>query len=279
MLRSVNLSHLLTAEHNAATWVIFCRDELVVKLSSYHLPSSDILNEKDLAEYHSDVLQLFDLQAQPLPIFVIDLGAQSIHLEQHEFASLRQVMMHAETGAFDQIGRAWQLVHFYRTHRFCGRCGSSMTRVKWETAMHCHACAHRCYPRVSPCVIVAVYRDDEILLAMNARHVKTGMYSILAGFVESGESLEQAVAREVFEEVGVEVCDIEYQGSQPWPFPHALMMGYIAKWKSGELKPDQKEIVEANWFSVSNLPLIPPKFSIAGRLIEEVVSLTRSGNE
>lgn len=279
MLRPVSVTQVSTATLQSAIWVIFYKEEILVQASTFTLPKSDILHEKDLVEYHNDTFQLFDLQSQPLPIFVIDLGAQCLSLKGYEFASLRQVMMTVENSSFEGIGRSWQLIHFYRTHQFCGRCGSKMTRVKWETAMHCQRCSHRCYPRVSPCVIVAVYRDNEILLALNARHVKTGMYSILAGFVESGESLEQAVAREIFEEVGVKVCDIEYQGSQPWPFPHSLMMGYIAKWESGEVKPDQKEIAEANWFSVSNLPLIPSSFSIAGHLIEKVVNMNHANGE
>jgi NAD+ diphosphatase len=144
-----------------------------------------------------------------------------------------------------------------------------MDRVAWEMAMHCHTCQHRSYPRVSPCIIVAIRRDNQILLAQGERQKESGFFSILAGFVESGETLEQAVHREVFEEVGIKVKNVEYFSSQPWPFPHSLMVGYIAEHDSGDIVVDGKEIIEADWFNIDNLPIVPPKFSIAGRLIEE----------
>jgi NAD+ diphosphatase len=207
-----------------------------------------------------------------MPYYVVDLGAETPDSDEFELVSLRQVMMNTEHSAFDVIGRAWQYVHFFRTHRFCGQCGSTTTKVSWETAVQCTRCDHRSYPRVSPCVIIAIYRDNQILLAKSTRHLKTGMYSTIAGFVESGESLENAVAREIFEEVGVRVTDIEYFGSQPWPFPHALMVGYLAKWESGDIQIDDHEIADAQWYDVDDLPLTPPKFSIAGQLIETVVN-------
>ena len=169
---------------------------------------------------------------------------------------------------FPLVSRAWQVALFLRTHRFCGQCGSKMTRVDWELATHCHHCQHRCYPRISPCIIVAIRKGDQILLA-HGRHHKNAMYSTLAGFVESGETLEQAVHREVFEEVGVRVENLRYFGSQPWPFPHSLMCGFLADFKSGDIKVDEKEILAADWFSMDELPNIPPVFSIAGQLIQQ----------
>jgi len=141
--------------------------------------------------------------------------------------------------------------------------------VSWEMAMHCHTCQHRSYPRVSPCIIVAIRHQNKILLAQGPQHLKSGFFSTLAGFVESGETLEEAVHREVFEEVGVKIKNVEYFNSQPWPFPHSLMVGYLAEFESGDIVVDGKEILKADWFDIDNLPIVPPKFSIAGRLIEE----------
>ena len=123
------------------------------------------------------------------------------------------------------------------------------------------------YPRLAPAVIMLVERGDEILLGRSP-HFLPGMYSTLAGFVEPGETLEHAVAREVAEEVGVRVKDVRYFGSQPWPFPNSLMVGFRAAWESGEIVIDEREIEDAAWFTAGNLPLIPPGISIARALID-----------
>ncbi|MFC7002798.1 NAD(+) diphosphatase [Pseudobowmanella zhangzhouensis] len=147
-----------------------------------------------------------------------------------------------------------------------------MQRIDWELATQCSRCSHRCYPRISPCVIVAIRKDKQILLAQGTRHTN-GMYSTLAGFVESGETLEQAVHREVFEEVGIRVTNLRYFSSQPWPFPHSLMVGFLADYAGGEITPEPKEIADAKWFDADKLPLIPPTFSIAGHLIQHTLAL------
>jgi len=123
------------------------------------------------------------------------------------------------------------------------------------------------YPRIAPAVIVLVRRGAEALLARGARF-PLPFFSTLAGFVEIGETLEQTVAREIREEVGIEVADIRYFGSQPWPFPHSLMVGFHAEWAGGELRLQETEIVEAQWFRADALPPIPPRLSIARRLID-----------
>ena len=137
--------------------------------------------------------------------------------------------------------------------------------------MHCHSCQHRCFPRISPCIIVAIKRQGEILLAHGRNHPQ-GIYSILAGFVESGETLEQAVHREVGEEVGIKVNNLCYFNSQPWPFPHSLMVGFLADYESGELEVDGVEILDAKWFAPDSLPPIPPSFSVAGQLIQKTLA-------
>jgi len=177
-------------------------------------------------------------------------------------------------GSVDEVtwvvaGRAVQLVEWVRTHRFCGRCGGPTQQAPGERARRCPSCGLLAFPRLAPAVIVLVERDDgRALLARNVRF-PPDMYSCLAGFVEPGETLEQTVVREVREEVGVEVHDLRYMASQPWPFPHSLMLGFTARWKAGELAVDGKEIEEARWFSRDDLPGIPPRMSIARRLIDD----------
>jgi len=168
---------------------------------------------------------------------------------------------------FLMAARAKQVAEFMATHRYCGRCGSRMQAVDWELAMQCHHCDHRCYPRISPCIIVAITKGEQILLARSKRH-PAGLYSVLAGFVETGESLEQALAREVMEEAGIEVKNIRYVASQPWPFPHSLMCGYTAEWAAGDLHIDPIELEHGDWFAFDQLPSIPNEGTIAHRLIQ-----------
>jgi len=144
---------------------------------------------------------------------------------------------------------------------------SSIENEKTERAKECPQCGLLHFPRLAPAIIVLVERDQEFLLA-RSRHFLPGMYSVLAGFVEPGESLEEAVVREVKEEVGVDIKDIKYFGSQPWPFPHSLMIGFTATYAGGEISLNDSEIEDAGWFTVNNLPRIPGKISIARKLID-----------
>jgi NAD+ diphosphatase len=165
-------------------------------------------------------------------------------------------------------GRAVQILLWDQTHRFCGRCGAATVNAPAERAKLCPRCGLLSFPRLSPAVIMLVQRGDELLLARN-RAFADGFFSVLAGFVEPGESLEEAVAREVREEVGLEVRDIRYFGSQPWPFPNSLMIGFTAQYAGGEIQPQAEEIVEAAWYSRrGELPRLPGKLSIARRLID-----------
>jgi NAD+ diphosphatase len=168
---------------------------------------------------------------------------------------------------FRMAGMANQLVEWASTHRFCGRCATRTERVAGERAMRCPSCSLLAYPRITPAVIMLVRRGDEALLARGTRF-PLPFYSALAGFVEVGESLEEAVAREIREEVGLEVSGVRYFGSQPWPFPHSLMVAFTAEWAGGEVVLDEKEIVDAQWFRADALPTIPPHLSIARRLID-----------
>lgn len=166
-------------------------------------------------------------------------------------------------------GRAEQIVNYERTHRYCGRCATATLSVEADRGRKCPNCGHMAFPRLSPAMIVLVERDDHALLAWGTQFPGR-FFSTLAGFVEPGESLEDAVAREVKEEVSVAVRDVTYFGSQPWPFPHSLMCGFVCQWESGEIDIDPTEIVEADWFTPDDLPPCPRGgMSIAGWLIDD----------
>lgn len=164
-------------------------------------------------------------------------------------------------------GRAIQIIAWERDHQFCGRCGAPTEHVTGERARRCPECELVSYPRLSPAIIVLIERGNRILLA-RGHAFAPGRFGIIAGFVEPGESLEEAVQREVREEINIELHDVEYFGSQPWPFPHGIMIGFRANHLRGEISIDEGEIAEAAWYGLDDLPTIPTKLSIARRLID-----------
>jgi NAD+ diphosphatase len=186
-----------------------------------------------------------------------------------ELVGLRALHGVVPEALFRAAGAALQKVEWLRTNGFCSRCGHATERHASEEAMVCPECGHLHFPRLSPAVIVLIERGREMLLARSPGF-PPGMYSTVAGFVEPGESLEDTVHREIREEVGVEVDELRYFGSQPWPFPHSLMVGFLARWASGEIRVDGDEIEDARWFSPERLPpRLPTSFSIARRMVDD----------
>lgn len=253
-----------------AWWFAFVADRLVVydPDGDSAVPRSAEPEDVGLvpeARHYLGLLGGFDCWA-------LDLGADlALALpEGYQARNLRTIYGRIDEDHFALAGRAVQIVEWGRNHRFCGRCGQPTEALPGERAKKCPACGLITYPRLSPAVIVQVTRDGQILLARNA-NFPAAFYSVLAGFVEPGESLEATVRREIREEVGIEVTDIEYFGSQPWPFPNSLMLGFRAKWAAGEIAVDPRELADANWFSVDALPNIPPRLSIARRLIDDYI--------
>jgi len=165
------------------------------------------------------------------------------------------------------VARGRHLLSWREGSRFCGRCGNPLTLHPRDMALSCGSCGRVHYPRISPAVITAVIREDRILLAHN-RNFAGGMYSLIAGFVDPGETLEETVVREIREEVGLEVTDVRYRTSQPWPFPDSLMCAFTACWSGGEIVPDGQEIDDARWFSRDSLPEIPGPGSVSRELID-----------
>lgn len=198
-----------------------------------------------------------------------------VHLLSHPapvpgfaWCGLRTLLGAVDEQMFALAGRALQVINWDRDHRFCGRCGSATEYSPGgERSRVCPSCQLAVYPRISPCVIMLVTRGEECLLARHTHH-RHGLFTALAGFIEPGESAEQAVAREVREEVGIAVGQPDYVSSQAWPFPGQLMLGYRVPWEAGELVPDRQEIADARWFHYRRLPgEIPPPQTLSGQLI------------
>jgi len=187
-------------------------------------------------------------------------------LRDDQWHPLRGQLYILSAEQFNLAGRAVQIAQWFFEHQFCGSCGAATQRDNQDRALVCSRCDRRFYPRIAPCMIALVTRGKQLLLA---RHVRANrpVYSALAGFVEVGETVEQAVRREVLEEVGLEVGALEYIASQPWPFPGQLMLGFLAEYQSGEPQPDPREILDVRWFSYDQLPETPRPGSIANQLI------------
>ncbi|MFA6292172.1 MAG: NAD(+) diphosphatase [Victivallales bacterium] len=184
-----------------------------------------------------------------------------------EWRQVRTLLASNPESTTQPILKALALLNWRSTSRFCGRCGALTEDKNDEIARICSKCGLVIYPRLSPAILALVTKGDQILLARNAAFT-SGIFSLIAGFLETGENFETCVRREVLEEMGIEVDDIVYLGSQPWPFPDSLMIGFQAAWKSGDIKPDGVEIIEAGWFSPDRHPSLPPIGSLSRKLID-----------
>ena len=217
------------------------------------------------AALRSDALFLGVLDGHPC--WAADAGPDVEAPDGFAFMDLRALHPALGEQRWAIAGRAVQLVDWLRCHQYCGRCATPTESMRGERARRCPSCGLLAFPRLAPAVITLVKRGDEALLAQGVNFGVT-MYSCLAGFVEPGETLEEAVHREIREEVGIEVDEVRYIASQPWPFPHSLMIGFRAAWASGDIRIDPAEIADAGWFRADELPPIPPGVSIARRLID-----------
>lgn len=237
----------------------------------------ELLLREDLSIPADEELRGLPIDADTmLPVGTMDGGFYRAALLEREvqppagfvFKGLRATFGKLDERMLAIAFRAVQLVEWTRTHRFCGACGAPTTRVPGERAMRC-ACGHTAYPRISPAMMVLVKDGPRILLARNAASPPGGRMSALAGFLEAGESIEDAIHREVMEEVGLQVRDLRYFASQSWPFPHALMVAFTAEYASGDIRVDPAEIAEARWFGPGDaLPELPPRQSVSRALIE-----------
>jgi NAD+ diphosphatase len=260
-----------TSLPHQALWFIYQNQNLIVKVSgdAYSIPRAWDLRQVQLTPIREQYLGVLDDR----PCYAAELPSDVPVPDGWSAKGLRELFGLLKDEFIWVAGRANQLVDWNQSHQFCGKCGNPTADKNDERAKICHQCGLINYPRLSPAIIVAVRKGNQLLLAHNKRF-RTGYYSVLAGFVEPGETLEDCVKREVFEEVNIKVKNIRYFGSQPWPFPNSLMVAFTAEYDGGQIKVNKDEIVNAGWFSADNLPPIPPRITIARWLIDWFKSKT-----
>lgn len=192
-----------------------------------------------------------------------------------ELLGMRALILEGDETAAAIAGQAFQLLEWSRTHRHCGSCGAPTTPHAMDRALECVDCRLVFYPRISPVIMALVYRSNELLLTRKPGYA-SGRYTVVAGFVEAGESLEQCLAREVLEEVGVSIRNPRYYGSQPWPFPNSLVMAFSVEWAGGDVCPDGTELEDARWFPIDALPDLPGQVHISRQLIDDTLARLRN---
>jgi NAD+ diphosphatase len=246
-------------------WFAFRGNEILVQLSGDQVtvPGGHSWADVGLAPLAAHELE----PAHGRACFGLNLPPDAPAPEGMEFRGLRSLFGRIDPALFRMAGRAFQVVDWDRTHAFCGRCGTPTELSQTERTRRCPKCGQLHFPRIAPAVITLIRKGDEILLA-RAHNFTGNFYGLIAGFVEPGETLEEAVVRETQEEVGIQLTNIRYWGSQPWPFPHSLMVGFTADYAGGEIRLQPEEIADARWFTRENLPELPSQISIARRLIE-----------
>lgn len=249
------------------------REGRVIRVSRSRLAPAPLAKTQALSPLQPS--QPWTALMQPLCYWHDEPVALSVEREPgDDWVDGRQWLGELSVDWFSLLSTALQVGAWLENHRFCGRCGQQATKLEGEFAMHCYACGHRNYPRISPCIITLVTSGEAMLLARSPRF-PPGRYSTLAGFIEPGESAEEAVHREIFEEVGVHVDQLRYHHSQAWPFPHSLMFGFFAEATTRRIRIDGVEISDAAWFSPRQLPALPPPYSISRELIETHLSRWR----
>jgi len=259
-------------ENNNNLFIIF-KDRKVL----YDLDQKTFLFNSSYLKFENYSFELIGIgKKDGMNIYSVDISDHHFLFEEQGYLSLveyeiRHLFSMLSPYDLSLLGRANQLMHWIKSNKHCGYCGSIKTFSESEEALFCKCNNTMIYPTISPCVLALIYKENKILLARNALF-PVGLFSALAGFIEVSETAEECVQREVFEEVSLKVKNVKYFGSQSWPFPSQLMLAYVCEYESGEINVDGKEIVEADWYDMDNLPNTPPNSTLSGTLINSYVS-------
>ena len=252
-------------------WFIIHKDESVLINHDNTFP-----NTSEIIEIEYLFIRNFDLDSK---YCCAELNETAPIPHKFKTVTLRHALSLMNEDQYMILVKAYSVIRWDKNHQFCGRCGTKTIHQSKHFERTCNNCAMSFFPRISPSIIVLIYQDDHLIMARSP-HFPPGVYAFIAGFVEIGETIEEAVQREVHEEVGLKVKNISYFGSQPWPFPDSLMLAFTAEYDTGELNVDNNELEDAGWYRYDNLPGMPSmKISIAFQLLENFIQLCRSKYE
>ncbi len=255
-----------------AYWLPFIKDEVLVERHDKEIALIQADNQEMQARLQAkEVLYIGTLNG--VPCMTCEVEPAFVLPDEWRALSLRTLFSKLDEVAYGVVGYALQLLYWRRTSHFCPVCGHVPQDETGTWGRHCPHCGHTAYPHVTPAILALVHDGERMLLTHKPGWGKR--YSCIAGFAEPGESLEECVQREVYEEVGLEVADIQYVGSQPWPFPHQMMVGYTARYVGGTLRLEEQELDDALWFSIDALPEMPPSMSLAYHIIDGWMKATR----
>ncbi|QMT59073.1 NAD(+) diphosphatase [Legionella sp. PC997] len=259
--------HPPTSFNGPAFWFIFHGEDILLQNHTipklFNLDDLHLLIERQIYLGIYDNTPCFAVQIQKRPE-ILPKDARFQHIRQaHELLG--------DEDLFLLVSKAKQLLYWDKSTQFCGYCGHPTQYSTKERAKICSECHSLIFPQIAPAMLVLIWRDNELLLARSP-HFMPGVYSLLAGFVEPGETLEQTVMREVKEEVGLTIKNLYYFSSQPWPFQSNLMLGFIAEYDSGEIQIDATEIEDAQWFSIKKLPQLPKPISLSRQMIDKYLA-------
>ena len=252
--------------------IIFCDSKILYDQSenTYSFPPKD-LNLKNLTKPFLSIALIDGCYFYAVKVNKDEniLGL-FMNPESINFVDLRQILGFLDQSSFLLASRASILQTWITSSSFCSICGKSNLFNDMEGAFECKCNSSPKYPTISPCIITLIHDEDQILLG-RSKFFPPNMYSTLAGFIEAGENAEEALIREVKEEVNVEITNIKYYSSQSWPFPAQLMLGYFCQYEKGEIILNDAELEDARWFNINELPIIPPDSSISGQLIRSYI--------
>lgn len=255
------------SHENQSNWIIIQDNEILLN-SNNALPI-----EADVAAIVPYFLRQFKLGIfENTEYFCAELSEKTNITNLLNPVPIRQALSLMDSNRYGLGVKAYSIINWDKNHQYCGRCGSPTLHKIFIFERVCSICDLSFFPRISPSIIVLIHREDYLLMARSP-HFLPGIYGLIAGFVETGESIEETVHREVAEEVGIKIKNLSYFGSQPWPFPDSLMIAFMAEYESGEIIIDKNEIEEAGWYRYDDLPGRPSmSFSIASTMLDNFIN-------
>lgn len=263
---------------------IFCKNDLVLQKlpnGTYTIPQADTCPIKLNEWQHIHNITPMDDDTDVKTVMVDDplqIGdrTESFKDADFEFCPLRKSYYKLTRELYLKAGKCWEILYWDHNTQYCGVCGAPM-KMHTDISKQCPNCGKEVWPQLATAIIVLIHKEDEVLL-VHARNFKGDFYGLVAGFVETGETLEEAVHREVMEETGLTITNLRYFGSQPWPYPCGLMVGYNADYVSGDIHLQRSELSKGSWFMKDNLPAIPEKLSIARKILDDwIVNSDKTG--